>query len=393
MKPDDSLLKLQRLRDAAERVSANLVELEIDSGRQLLEASPLQGKSAASWSRASEALTELWRRHGLLEGLVERAQKRQGSRQADELRSLLEGPSIELSSSEVPLAERDLLGSSRVANRRSPDELLAGMSAAFDEVKTVVARIGEAWEMLIPKLDAARRLLQVTSQLAEEVGESGRGDLKFASQTLDTLSAAITTDPLSIATDDVDSLSRSLQAIRADLESSIALARGFDKRMLEGRELLDRLRVAVQEVQAAHEELRARISVPAAPPAPATPDGLETELAAIVELGQRGAWRESRQALDDWAARTNTLLEAARQALDANRAPIDARNQLRALLDAYQVKAKRLGLLEDPRLAGIFARAQEALHNAPTDLGLAAQLVRSYQQAVSGFQPIPETML
>jgi hypothetical protein len=50
-------LKLRRLNEASERVSANLVELEIDSSRQLLEASALEGESAARWAEASAALT------------------------------------------------------------------------------------------------------------------------------------------------------------------------------------------------------------------------------------------------------------------------------------------------------------------------------------------------
>ena len=55
----------------------DLVDLEIDSGRQLLDATRLEGQSAERWASASQALTELWRRHGLLESLL---------KQADELR-------------------------------------------------------------------------------------------------------------------------------------------------------------------------------------------------------------------------------------------------------------------------------------------------------------------
>jgi hypothetical protein len=72
------------------------------------------------------------------------------------------------------------------------------------------------------------------------------------------------------------------------------------------------------------------------------------------------------------------------------RAPIHARNQFRALLDAYQAKAKGLGLVEDPELAAGFVRAQAALYTAPTDLAIAAQLVRGYQQAVSGLPAAEE---
>jgi hypothetical protein len=392
MKPDELDLKLQRLHEAAERISANLVELEIDSSRQLLEASRLEGESAARWSAASNALTELWRRHGLLEDLLQRADKLHGSRRADELSALLDGPSIELERSDVPLAERELLGSAQVADLCFPDQLLASMSAAFDEVKTVVSRIGAAWETLIPKLDAARRLLQDTSRLAQELGESGRRDLESARQTVAALSASLTADPLSVAASDVDGLVRALEAIRDDLEGNATLKRGFEARILEARERLERLRTAVREAKAAHEELLLKISVPAAPPAPGPGDDLETELAGITELARHGAWRDTRHALEAWGARTNARLDDARRVLDANRAPIAARNQFRALLEAYQVKAMRLGLVEEPRLADIFARAQETLCTAPTDLALAGQLVRSYQQAISGSQPTPETM-
>jgi hypothetical protein len=77
-------------------------------------------------------------------------------------------------------------------------------------------------------------------------------------------------------------------------------------------------------------------------------------------------------------------LDEARRLLRVTRVPIEARNQLRALLDAYQVKAKRLGLVEDAEVADAYTRAQAVLYSAPTDLNSAAQLVRAYQEAVNG---------
>jgi hypothetical protein len=392
MKLDDLDHKLQELNGAAERISANLVELEIDSSRQLLEASTLEGESAARWSAASVVLDELWRRQGLLEGLVKQGDKLRRSRRADQLRSLLEGPSIELASSDVPLAERELLGSPQVTDRCSPDELLDSMSVAFDQVKTVISRVGEAWDTSIPRLDAARRLLQETKRLADDLGESPSTEVDSAAQTLHALSASITTDPLSVKAKDVDRLIEALEAIRNDLAGCAALKRGLDARLLEARELLERLRAAVREGRAAHEEALIKIAVPAVPGPMEPPNNLELGLTEIAELAHRGAWRRAQRALEEWTAHTTELLDDARRTLDASRAPIEARNQFRALLEAYQVKAKRLGRLEDPRLADIFGRAQEELYTAPTDLALAAQLVRSYQQALSGSRATPEAM-
>jgi hypothetical protein len=72
----------------------------------------------------------------------------------------------------------------------------------------------------------------------------------------------------------------------------------------------------------------------------------------------------------------------ATRAREVNRSPIEARNQFRALLDAYRVKAARLGRVEDPQLAAIFEQAQGVLYTAPADLAQAAQLVRDYQRAL-----------
>jgi hypothetical protein len=266
------------------------------------------------------------------------------------------------------------------------------MSRAFDEVKTVLARIGGAWETLIPRLDAARRSLADTTALAQELGESGRADLGSVTRTLAELSAAITADPLSVAPLDVDRLSESLASIRSDLDATAALMRELDPRIAEARALLQQLRTAVLDGRAAHEEVTVKISRPEAPEPLELGDDLDGRLAEIAELARSGNWREARRALEQLTARVSALLADGRGILAANRAPIEARNQFRSLLEAYQVKAQRLGMVEDPRLAEIFSQAREALYNAPTDLALVGQLVRRYQEALSIQQPARETM-
>jgi hypothetical protein len=104
-------------------------------------------------------------------------------------------------------------------------------------------------------------------------------------------------------------------------------------------------------------------------------------------LARSGGWREAHRRLERWTSDTRALLADAEEALRANRAPIEARNQLRALLEAYQVKAARLGRIENSELERIFAEAQQALYTAPTDLALAAQLVRRYQELLNGARP------
>lgn len=392
MKPDDPTRELTRLQEASERATANLLELEIDSSRQLLEVSTLTGLSAERWAAASATLTDLWQWQGLLEQHLEHAEKLRSPRRANELRALLESESIELITSEVPLAERDLLGSSERTVRCSPDQLLAHMSRAFDDVKGVVAAFGEAWGALTPRVSTARTTLDEARALAEGLGERHRGDLDEAARSVARLAASASADPLSTRPEDVDRLIDTLHDIRRDLDATAALRRDFDAKLADATALLSDLKMTVEQGVAAHEQLRVKISVPTAPLPQTPPDELRAELDGVAALARAGSWRDARRRLDVWTSRTRALLDDARQSLRANAAPIQARDQLRALLEAYQIKAQRLGIVEDPELEQIFARAHEELYTAPTDLALVSQLIRRYQERLGAARPAEETV-
>ena len=386
---DDPTHELSHLEEACDRVAANLVELELDSSRQLLDVSALTGRSADRWARASAALTDLWGWQGQLKQLVERAEKLRGPWRANELRSLLDGESIELTRSEVPLAERDLLGGSEITVRCTPEQLLAHMSGAFDEVKTVVADFGEAWGALTPRVTAAHEAVEQAEALAAGLGEARRRDLDDAARETARLAASASSDPLATAPGELDRLIGSLNEIRRDLDATATLRRDFDARLDAARALLADLETAAGEARAAHEEAVLKVSVPAAHEAPEASDDLSAELDEIARLAQTGSWRDARSRLDAWTSRTEALLVRTRRAARASRAPVEARNQFRALLEAYQVKARRLGLVEDPELEQTFARAHKALYTAPTDLALVAQLVRRYQELIGSAQEVP----
>lgn len=375
---------LRRLHETAERISASLVELEVDPTRKLLEASALSGESAARWSAASAALTELWRRRELLEDLLSRADQLQRARRSDELYQLLTADSVQLGASEVPLADRSLFGTARTSVRCTPDHLLESMSAAFDDVKTIVGDIDVAWSRVTRKLDHARALLRESRELAEEVGEPGRRDLEDAAQTMARLNSLVAADPLSAAAGTVERLTEELRVIHDDLAADAALKRGSGERIRAAHGLAERLHSSVSNARSARTELMVKIAISAPPGEPPDHDELIAELADITETGRLGAWRQARDALEDWTVRTEAELERTGRTVASLRAPVDARNQFRALLEAYRAKANALGWVEDPELAELYVRARDALYTAPTDLAVAARLVRVYQQAISG---------
>jgi hypothetical protein len=58
------------------------------------------------------------------------------------------------------------------------------------------------------------------------------------------------------------------------------------------------------------------------------------------------------------------------------------RDELRGLVDAYQIKAARLGAAEDSELSKLYDEAHELLWTAPCDLATAAAAVTHYQEAI-----------
>jgi hypothetical protein len=389
---------LQRLRDAAEAIAANLLEVELDPNRGLLDSGMLEGESATRWGAASTTLTQLWQWHALLEQLLQRATGLRGTRprlpakRLEELSELLEGASIELSSEHVPLEQRDLLGGPQAALRCTPDELLTRSAAAFEEAKVVLVAVGNAWDTLLPRLHAARLMLRESAELARALGEGEPPDLVRARERLSDLDERLAKDPLSVSGEEVGELEQSLQALHSDLEGLDRLRREIATPLADARKLLDELRRVAREGVDTREQALVKIAAPAIQEPLSPEDALESRLEDIEKIARYGAWREARAVLEQWTARTRSLLDRARRIAYANGAPIQARNELRGLLDACQAKAMRLGLIEDPRLSGMFERAHDSLYTAPTDLAKATGLVHRYRHALAQSVPSREVL-
>lgn len=385
MRSGDPHERLAELHRAVDQVSANLVELEIDTGRQLLDASVLEGETAVRWAESNQTLAELWRRLGLLEAFLGQADGLRGSKRTERLQAMLDGASIELASTEVPLAQRTLLGSADRSQRCSPAELLEAMSDQFETVKATLIEISDVWDRLLPRLDRARGLLGEVRAHAAELDE-GRAELEPVEQQVEAAGRSVSSDPLRARGDEIDEAIERLEAIRDELQRSAELKRSFERSMLEAHGELEHLRALLDEAAAARQELLVKIVSLDVPEAEASRDDLAVELNAVTELARTGAWRQARRALDEFNAQIVVALEQGRRARDGCRAPLRDRNELRALLETYQVKARRLGRGEDLELSELFREAHDVLYIAPTDLARAAQLVRRYQLALTQSQ-------
>ena len=161
-------LLLERFRQASASVNTNLLALEHDTNRQMLDAAPLTGTTASRWSDAQLEISALWQMASRFDELLERARVVRGHARtlspATEraLRDLLEGRSILLHEESVRLAERDLLTPARSRAYCSADELLALMRDVFDQANGVLSDVSAVWDSIAPRVAA----LRVTSSSA-----------------------------------------------------------------------------------------------------------------------------------------------------------------------------------------------------------------------------------
>jgi len=352
---------LRRLRDAAQRIGDNLLDLELDQVRMTLDQTRLEGDSEARWRVARDTLAQLWQWLNALTELLARAAELRGTRarisnpQCLELTALLTGQSITFRSDDIPVHERELLGGAVATARCAPEELLTRMAAAFDAIKTVVAAVHEAWETFQPRVAALHAALEPLGRPA---------DLQAMTAAL---GERLASDPLSV-----------LAAEVAEVEAAIQRRGELPAEVERLRTRLEQARAAVLAGQVAHAEVTVKIARVDLPE-PLPEAVLEGALEAIDVLARDG----ERADLDRCTAQVEGALEQAERVADACRAPLARRNELRGLLDAYRGKARRLGVLEDRELDALHETAHLALHTAPTDLTDATRLVRRYGDALS----------
>jgi hypothetical protein len=280
-----------------------------------------------------------------------------------------------------------LFGAAETTTRCTPPQLLDRMRAAFDQVVMVTRSCSQKWDTIETRLTPLATQLAEAERLADTVGDRRRPELVRARSQLDQLRQSVMCDPLTASGGAIDDISAALDSVTADLRRLSALRDSLGTQLDAARALLSELRATVAAAADARAQAEAKIAHPAVVDPPAVAGDVDRALQGVVDASARGDWRAAANQLSLWTTRGRDALAEAQRALAANQAPIATRDELRGRLDAYRAKAHRLGLLEDARVAGLYARAQSALFTAPTDLTEAQQLVLQYQQALTGPAP------
>jgi len=350
-------LALRELRSAGDGIVAELVAIEDSPGRRFLDGASLSGITLARWTAAKVAMGALWEHYALFQQVLVEAD---GTRDLARLTALLRGPAVRLP---------DL-------RQVTLTELLESMTASSREVREVVSAADAVWSSHVGALDRLDERLRSATAMADELGVAGP-----VTDTLASIRAQVLTDPLSLPQKDtrLDELGSRLAEATMELA---ALRRLRD----EAEARIAALRAAVHDLAATFDTTSRlvataldRIAGSLTQPTDPVPS-LRLRIDALART--RDLTRLAR-GIEDVTQAITTAAGQLTRAADNARELLDRRAELRGRLDAYRIKAARLGHSEDPALTDLHRRAHDLLWHAPCDLAAATRALNAYQRAIS----------
>jgi len=372
-------------------IQTNLLELDGSFGKQMLAGAVLTGESKRRWEAAAADLAALWETFTTYAAVVDQAAgllagaRRSSDRELAQITTLLTGASVEVTRS-VPLARRDLTETGR--SRLSLAAAVREMRRSFDGVGDVVAGAESVWNETADglseigaELDAAKK------QLGDTGDDEAAAALAAARDELGRLRDLLNADPLALwqgGSVDTARLGRLRKQAAAAAARAAEIARvraDAQRRIAAAAAAVSAASAAFADAVAARDRAAARIAAAELPPPPAEAVGLDVRLAALDKLKAAGRWGRLAEELGTIEAEATAAGQRCRDTQQAAAALLDRRNELRGLLDAYQIKAARLGAAEDSELSRLYDQAHELLWTAPCDLAAAAAAVTRYQQA------------
>jgi hypothetical protein len=351
-------------------MSATLIELESHPGLEHVRRYEPTGMTAQRWAVIEKTFAQLWEDLGRMTSILDSARTVRARRShvddddRAELTRLLFGRPLEVSRQRIPLGQRAITGPAETVES-------IGLAGIVDRMRADYPAVAEFFDSVDGVNSLVAERLGPTQDRLDEAGVAGPkeiGDLLTVSAT----------DPLSLTTQEVE---RRISAIEdgiehraAELAELAALQGNWPDVLAATAVRLDALRDATQRAARvrAHAEQRV-VSGPLPVHADAEPD-LRAALDAIA-APDPAALRLLRQRIES-ALRVMGEDEELAQGL------LDRRSELSGRLTAYQAKAARLGLGEDPDMLASGRIAAGLLARQPCDLRAVTRAITDFQQLI-----------
>jgi hypothetical protein len=347
-------------------ISTTLVELDNHPGLAHVRRYPPTGVTAQRWAVIEKSLAQLWEDLGRMTSIVEAAQALRARRSKPddddraELSRLLRERPLEVSRQPIPLGERKI---------SSPGE-----AVEYVGIADAAERMRSTYPAVIEFLDAVDG---INSLIAEQLGASQRqldeAGLAAPRELAELLSVSAT-DPLSLTKSDVENRISKI----ADLAE---LHANWPHALEKAASQLDTLRDATQRA--------AQVCAHAQEVVVAGPIPVHTDAESALREELQSITASDPAALLSLQRRIEAALRVAHDDEGLAQGLLDRRSELKGRLTAYQAKAARLGLGEDPDMLASNRIATGLLSRRPCDLRAVTRAIADYQQLIVKKQDRP----
>jgi hypothetical protein len=355
---------------------------------------PITGVTAARVEPALGAMATVFQHFGLLNDTIQRASQLRknmptlfgGEQKLREIEELLRGPSIHLPLVDVPLEQRTLLSGVQNVDCISPSDLLDTMVKAFQAAKDVVLAVDAAWSSLGTALGRSGARIASLRARAEALECAPPPELDAAERALQELRAQVQADPLGASAN----LDARIQPLLSGVDAALAAKERVRQEVAGGlaaaHARMDALAKLHDNCVTASAEVRIKIAGLGALPSPQADEtiaGLREWLDRLDKKRAERVWDPLIVGLRNWNSAAQDCVSKEEAAWAANRAPMEARNELRGRLDALKAKARQYGVAEDDTLVELARQAEQLLFTGPTSLDRAAAAVAAYEQTLN----------
>ena len=195
--------RIAGLRTTLERIVQNLVELDADVTRQMLDASSsLAGRTAEQWKEAQVRLAYLWSGQQALADTLDQVIHARGSKSflsraaLGRLTNLLEGPSVAVPR---PDGQRTLTEGTVPTDTFTFDDVISRMSSEYELVMAVVNEVAAVWTLIVPRLGALEAMVAELEAAADARAVRRPNALALARDALNDAGDLSRCDPLAVS--------------------------------------------------------------------------------------------------------------------------------------------------------------------------------------------------
>ena len=354
-------------------MSATLVELDDHPGLEHVRRYPPTGVTAQRWAVIEKSLAQLWEDLGRMTSILESAQTVRARRSKPddddrtELTRLLCERPLEVSRERIPLAQRTITGPGEAVEYVGLADTADRMRAAYPAVVEFLDAVDGINSLIAERLAPSQ----------ERLDEAGVAAPKEIADLL----AVSATDPLSLTTHEVE---QRIIAIADSVERRSAELAELAAMQANWAEALATRPCSWTRCGPRHSERHRFASAPSkswwparfrCTPTPNRACAQGSNLPTSITTPDPAALRSLRRRIEA-ALRIVGEDEQLAQGL------LDRRSELKGRLTAYQAKAARLGLGEDPDLLASSRIAAGLLSRRPCDLRAVTRAITDYQQMI-----------